>query len=106
MHTWYFSCGKSKGHTNFLASSQLVGHELPSGSLLYQYCRLALTLTSVHLCFSFILRTSSATFKRESSDPQLGYNGVFKYTSSCASLACSILTDLQLVVFFRSSSLR
>src|ERR1041385_8079021 len=106
MHTWYFSCGKSKGHTTFLASSQLLGHELPSGSVLCQYCRLASTLMSVHLCFAFILRTSTATFKRESSDPQPGYNGVFYSTSSCASLACSILEDLQLVVFFRSSSLR
>src|SRR3954463_11935457 len=106
MHTWYFSCGKSKGHTTFLASSQLVGHEFPSESLLCQYCRLASMLTSVHLCFSFILRTSSTTFKRESSDPQPGYNGVFESTSSCASLACSLLEDLQLVVFFRSSSLR
>src|SRR3954469_4015270 len=106
MHTWYFSCGKSKGHMTFLASSQLVGHGLPSESLLCQFCRLASTFMSVHLCFSFILRTSSATFKRESSDPQPGYNGAFESTSSCASLACSILEDLQLVVFFRSSSFR
>src|SRR3954465_6672430 len=105
MHTWYFSCGKSKGHTTFLASSQLVGHEFPSGSLLCQYCRLASMLTSVHLCFALILRTSSATFKRESSDPQPGYNGVFESTSSSASLACSILADLQLVVFFNYKQL-
>src|SRR3954463_3670674 len=100
MHTWYFSRGKSNGHTTFLASSQLVGHELSSESLLFQYCRLASTLTSVHLWFSFIWRTSSATFKRESYDPQPEYNRVFESTSSCASLACSILADLQLFVFF------
>src|SRR5664279_388155 len=106
MHTWYFSCGKSKGHMTFLASSQLLGHVLPSERIPCQYCRLASTLTSLHLYLAFICRTSSATLRRDSPGSQPGYNGVFESISSCASLDCSLPADLELVVFLKSGSLR
>jgi hypothetical protein len=61
-------------------------------------------LVLLHLYLAFICRTSSATFKRVSSDPQLGYKGVVESLSSCASFAFSLAAALDSAGFLRSSS--
>src|SRR5664279_2418910 len=104
MQAWYLTCGKSRGHTIFLASSILVGHTFPSGRSLCRYFKCASRLASFHLYFAFVCRRLSVTFKRVSLGSQPAYNGVFESNSSCVSLASSLEAALALVVFLRSRS--
>src|SRR5664279_2926976 len=102
IHVWYFTCGKSRGHTIFLASSVLVGHTFPSGRSFCRYFKCTSRLASFHLCFAFVCRRLSVKFKRVSLGSQPAYNGVFESSSRCASLDSSLEAALALVVFLRS----
>src|SRR3990170_5770638 len=104
MHAWYLTCGRSRGHTIFLASSTLVGHRFPAGRTFFRYFRSSSRLVSVHLFFAFVFRSSSVKLKRVTSGLQPSYKGVIESTSSCASLASSLEAALSLVVFLRSRS--
>jgi hypothetical protein len=68
MHAWYFLYGKSRGHMILSVSSRLLGHVFPTGMRSIQSSSMSSTLVSVHPCFAFILRTSRATFKQDSSN--------------------------------------
>src|SRR5664279_13899 len=104
MHAWYFTCGKSRGHTIFLASSKLVGHTFPLGKTVCRQSKCSLRLASFHLCFAFVCRRLSVKLKRVALGSQPAYNGVFESNSSCASLDSSLEAALALVVFLRSRS--
>src|ERR1041385_6891140 len=105
MHAWYLMCGRSRGHTIFLASSILVGQRFPGGrTVLFRYLRSSSRLLSLHLFLAFIFRSSSVKLKRVTSGAQPSYNGVFESTSSCSNLASSLEPALSLVVFLRSRS--
>ena len=102
--SFLLTCGRSRGHTTFLASSILVGNVFPSGRRSCMNCMFLLKLTSVHLFYAFIFRASSVTCKRVSCGRHPGYNGVFPSISICASLAFSLAAALALLVSLRSSS--
>src|SRR3954470_16794027 len=104
MHTWYLTCGRSRGQTIFLASSILVGHVFPSGRRSCQNAIISSKLASLNLCFAFISIALTVTFIRVSSGLHPLYNGVTAYFSSCASLAFSLAAALVLLVCLRSSS--
>src|SRR3954466_5972855 len=77
MHTWYFTCGKSRGHTIFFASSELVGHLFLLGRRSCQNDMFSSKHASVILCFSFISRAMSVTFRRVSSGLHQWTNRVY-----------------------------
>src|SRR3989337_3299783 len=104
MHAWYLTCGRSRGHTIFLASSTLVGHRFPAGRASFRYLRSSSWLVSVHLFLAFVFRSSSVKLKRVTSGSQPSYNGVLESTSSCATLASSLEAALSLVVLLRRRS--
>src|SRR4051812_35581076 len=80
MQTWYFTCGKSRGHTIFFASSKLVGHLFPFGRRSCQNDMFSSKHASVILCFTFISRAMSVTFRWVSSGLHPSYNGVPRLT--------------------------
>ena len=104
MQAWYLSCGRSRGHTTFLASSILHGNVFPFGRRSCQNCRFLLKLESVHLFLVFIYRQSSVTCKRVSCGRHPGKSGVIPSFSICASLALSLSAALSLLVSWRSRS--
>src|SRR4051812_22688955 len=61
--TWYLTCGKSRGHTIFFASLKLVGQVFPLGRRSCQNVMFSSKHVSVILCFTFISRAMSATFR-------------------------------------------
>ena len=101
---WYLSCGRSRGHTTFLASSTLLGNVFPSGRRSCHNSMFRLKLASVHLFCDFISRASSVTCKRVSWGRHPGNNRVTPSFSICASLAFSLPAALVLLVSLRSSS--
>src|SRR3954453_21948815 len=104
MHAWYLTCGRSRGHMIFLASSTLLGHILPSGRTSFRYLRCSSRLVSVHLFLAFIFRSWSVKLKRVTSGLQPSYNGVFESTTSCSSLASSLEAALSVLVSLRSNA--
>src|SRR3954462_15820405 len=63
--TWYLTCGKSREHTIFFASLKLVGQVFPLGRRSFQNVMFSSKHVSIILCFTFISRAMSATFRRE-----------------------------------------
>src|SRR3954470_10454156 len=102
--TWYLTCGRSRGHTTFLASTILVGHVLSFGRRACQNAIISSYLSSVHLCFAFNCINSSVTFKRLSPSLHPSYNFVTASFLSCASLAFSLVAPLAFNDSLTSSS--
>src|SRR5215216_832455 len=98
MHAWYLTCGRSRGHTIFLASSTLVGHRFPAGRTSFRYLTCSSRLVSVNLFLAFIFRSWSVKLKRVTTGLQPSYNGVFESTTSCYSLASSLEVALLVLV--------
>src|SRR3954471_8151777 len=100
----HVTCGRSRGHTIFLASSTLVGHRFPAGRTSFRYLRCSSRQVSVHLFLAFVFRSWSVKLKRVTSRLQPSYNGVFESTTSCSSLASSLEAALSLLVSLRSNA--